>query len=97
MPLEISEHNRKSDRILVLKPIDGKPRTTMGLTDTGLFTGDNELHAIMDQVTCLWHMRYKNGITPLVLKGQFTSFDKLYRYAETYFKKRNIDIIEVLD
>jgi hypothetical protein len=39
-----------SDRTLVLKPIEGKkPLSSIGATDTRLFTGENTVHAIMDK------------------------------------------------
>lgn len=89
---------RKSDRILVLEKIEGKNTiNSTGLVENRLFTGENELHAIMDEQSCLWSLKYKMGSPPEPLKQRFTSFRALYKFAEDYFLKRNIRIKEVLD
>lgn len=89
---------RKSDRQLVLEVIPGtKMLSSIGTLDSRLFKGENELHAIMDPRTCLWFFRYKCGVLPDQLKPKFTSFAKLFKHAEEYFKKRNVRIKEVLD
>lgn len=89
---------RSSDRILVLKPIDGaKPLSSTGLVDTRLFTGENKLHAIMDDTNCMWRLKYDQGGLPPALKQTFTGFSKLIDYTKTYFKKRNIEIVDILD
>lgn len=89
---------RSSDRVLVLKLMDDKaPIATTGLADRRIFTGENNLHAVMDPQTCLWNMRYDAGTVPQPLKQSFTSFKALYEYAEGYFKRRNILISEVKD
>jgi hypothetical protein len=89
---------RSPDRILVLKTIDDKkPLSSKGLVDARLFTGENKLHAIMDQQTSLWKLKYDQGNVPVPLQCHFTSFAKLKLYAEDYFRKRNIEIIEVKD
>ena len=86
-----------SDRVLVLKVKDGKaPLTSTGLVDNRLFSGENNLHGVMDPQSCLWSFKYEMGGLPPALKDQkFTSFSVLKRYAEEYFKKRNIEIVEV--
>lgn len=87
----------RSERILVLKPIDGKkPLSSTGLTDPSLFTGGNSLSAIMDNQTCLWTFKYAQGTMPPVLRKQFTTFGRLLDYARAYYAKRNIKIEEVL-
>jgi hypothetical protein len=84
------------DRILVLEPIDGKkPLTTHGLVDTKLFKGGNQLHAVKDTNTDLWKFKYESGTLPDNLKQHFTSFSRLYQYAEEYFGKRNLRVIKV--
>src|SRR6267154_264664 len=89
---------RSPDRVLVLKVKDGKkPISTTGAADPRLFSGENKLHAVMDQQTCLWRLKYDMGIVPESLKVSFTSFKALRQYAEAYYGKRNIDIIEVRD
>jgi hypothetical protein len=93
-----SDKQRSPNRTLVLKPIEGMTALKgTGLTDPRLFTGRNELHAIMDDSTCLWRMRYNDGILPQQLKQSFTSFRLLREHAERYFKQRNIEIVEVKD
>jgi hypothetical protein len=90
---------RKSDRILVIKPIDGKtPLSSTGLLDPRIFTGEgNNLHATMDTSNCIWYFKYENGGLPNELKQRFTSFNKLMDFAEIYFNKRNLKIVEVID
>lgn len=89
---------RSHDRILELAVIDGKAAlSSTGMVDTRLFTGGNKLHAIMDLETCLWRFKYDDGILPQPLKGVFTSFKALRKFAEEYFLKRNIRITEVKD
>lgn len=86
------------DRVLVLKVKEGmKPMSTTGAADPRLFTGENKLHAIMDPQSCLWKMRYDSGIVPLPLQGTFTGFRALKKFADAYYDKRNIEIIEVRD
>jgi len=89
---------RSPDRILVLKIIDDKkPLSSKGLVDSRLFTGDNKLHAVMDQQSALWSFKYDQGIVPAPLKCQFTSFKALKAHADLYFASRNIEIVEVKD
>lgn len=90
--------NRSTDIILKLKPIDGAPRSTQGIVDRSLFTGGNNLHAVMDIQTCLWHLKYDLGGLPPKLRGmQFTSLPLLLKYVKTYMKTRNVDIVEIID
>lgn len=88
---------RSTDRILVLKPQEGKAKSTTGLTDPRLFAGSNELHAIMDERTTLWFLKLKYGGLEPSLKQRFTDFNKLLEFTTQYYKKRNIDIVEVKD
>lgn len=83
------------DRVLKLKVKDGeKPKNSIGNTDPRLFTGDNKLHAIMDQQTTLWHLKYEMGDVPQPLKCQFTSFKMLKQHADEYFATRNIEVVQ---
>jgi len=90
---------RSPDRILVLKVKDGKtgPRTSGGVIDKRLFSGDNKLHAVMDTQTALWKLKYDAGSVPMPLQCSFTSFKALRAYTEAYFSKRDIEITEVKD
>jgi hypothetical protein len=90
-----------SDRILMLSPIEGKKATdSMGIVDPRLFSkgeDSNRLHAIMDPETCLWSFKYEKGAVPPALKGTYTGFRALKKFAEAYFLNRNIQITEVKD
>lgn len=98
MALKGVVQNASTDRILVLETVDNtKPLSSTGMVDTRLFTGENELHAVRDNQTCLWTFKYKCGGLPPPLKQQFTGFKALKSFAEGYFKKRNIRIKEVID
>jgi len=89
---------RSPDRILVLKPIDGKkPLNTSGVADPRLFNGENKLHAVMDEQSCLWKLKYDMGIVPEAMKGTFTGFKALKKFADEYYGRRNIQIVEVKD
>lgn len=89
---------KNSDRILVLAPMEGKfVKSGTGIVDKQLFTGGNNLHAIMDNASCLWILKYDHGALPPVLKQKWTSFSKLYAFVEDYMNKRNIQIKEVID
>ena len=89
---------RSDDRILVLKTQDGKNTlSNTGLIDNRLFTGENKLHAVLEQDTNLWKLKYDNGIVPEALRQKFTSFAKLKSHCEAYFNKRNIEIEKVID
>lgn len=89
---------KSPDRILVLKAIEGKkPLNTLGVADPRLFTGENKLHAVMDSDTCLWKLKYDMGIVPEGMKGTFTGFRALKKFADEYYSRRNIEIVEVKD
>ncbi len=87
-----------SDRILVLEVMDGKkPMSSLGVVDPSLFKeGGNRLHAVMDPATCLWSFKYDKGSVPPALKGSFTGFRALKKYADNYFHSRNVSVKEVL-
>jgi len=93
----IAKENRKTDIVLVLKPIDGSPRHASGLIDRKLFTGENNLHAIMDTQTCLWRVQYEHGTVPEPLRQRFTSYAMLIKFVTDYMKRRNINIVEIRD
>lgn len=94
----VPDKNRKTDIILVLKPIDGKPKNSTGLVDRQLFTGENNLHAIMDTQTCLWHLKYDRGVLPPHLRDkQFTGYSAMLKYVKDYMLTRNIEISEIRD
>lgn len=89
---------RSPDRVLVLKVKEGKkPISSTGTADPRIFSGENKLHAIMDPQSCLWRFKYDMGIVPEPLKCVFTSFSALKKHADTYYSRRNIDIVEVKD
>lgn len=93
-------NNLKSDdRILVLKPMEGKDatRASTGDTDPRLFTGNNRLHIIMDPPTGFWYFKYDHGGLPGALSDRYTRYKQAFQVAEAYFKKRNVEIVEVID
>lgn len=87
---------RKTDRILVLERIDPKNKNN-GMVDPRVFSGENNLHVIMDLVTGLWTFKYERGIVPGALRERFTSFLQAYNFADNYLKTKNIKIVEVRD
>ena len=97
---EIENPKLKSNkRTLVLKVRDNeKPKSSSGLIDPRLFSGENELYAVMDDVNCMWYLKYKQGGLPESLRNhKFTNFSTLLNYTKKYFLKRNIEIAEVID
>jgi hypothetical protein len=89
---------RKDNRVLVLRQIEGQKKlNSTGMVDNRLFTGENNLLACLDPGNCLWSLRYNHGIMQQSLKGQFTSFKAAYDAAQNYYKKRGVEIVEVLD
>lgn len=99
----ISEESkmRSPDRILVLRPIEGKkPLDTMLRVDPRLFKDGedaNRLHGIMDLETSLWSLKYEKGHIPQSLSGKFTGFKELLNSVKNYYNQRNIEIVEVKD
>ncbi len=95
MQLE-SDKMLKTDRILVLEPIDEtKVKGTTGLVDNRLFKGGNKLHAVMEGPTAFWYFKYEAGGLPEPLKQKFTTFNTLLRFAENYFAKRGLKVVRV--
>lgn len=90
---------RRTDRILVLKPVEGKSsKSSTGLVDPRLFKGENSLHVVMDPSSCLWSFKYEQGGLPFPLRDvSFTSFGKALNHAKEYFKSRNVEIVEIKD
>lgn len=86
------------DRVIKLEVMDDKlPKTSMGMVDASLFTGENNLHARIDPQNMMWTLHYERGAIPGGLKDQkWTSFSKLYKDLELYFNNRNIKITEVV-
>lgn len=88
---------RKTDRVLRLKAREGGSKSSTGLVDKRLFTGDNSLHVIQNDQG-LWNFKYAEGAVPPVLKNQsFTSFDLAYSHAKRYFDTRNVEIVGIDD
>lgn len=97
--LDPKENNKlkSDDRVFTLSVIDEKlPLTYHGMVDKRLFTGENKLHAVKDPQYQLWYLKYEMGAVPEPLKQQFTSFKVLHKFCVEYFKKRNIEIKEVV-
>lgn len=95
---EENPKHRKDVRVLVLKQIEGQQKlNSTGMVDNRLFTGDNNLQAIRDPQTSLWSLRLQHGIIQQALKGSFTGFNACLERAREYYKRRGVDIVEVLD
>lgn len=89
---------RNSDRVFVLEKMEGlDTKSSKGMVDNRLFTGENRLHAKMDPHNCQWYMQYDSGVIPQSLSGRFTSFDKLKAHVEQYYNRRNIKIKQIID
>lgn len=86
------------DRVIKLEVKDGTlPKSSTGMVDSSLFTGDNKIHARIDPQTMMWTLHYEKGAIPGGLKEQkWTSFARLYKDLDLYFKDRNIKITEVV-
>lgn len=99
MWMDTATNVRSNDRVLALEVIDGmKAKSSTGLLDTRLFTGEQQLHLKMDPQTCFWSFQYSNnGVIPEPLRCKFTGFKAAMKYAEDYFKRRNIKITEIRD
>jgi hypothetical protein len=87
---------RQNDRILVLEKIDPKSKDNT-LIDSRVFTGENQLHAVMDTNNCMWTLRYEHGTIPPALRMKFTDFKSMLKIVEDYFKNKNIKIVKVVD
>lgn len=93
------EKMRSNDRVLVLEVIDGtKPKTATGLTDSRLFSGEenDSLHAVQSP-TGLWTCKYSRSTLPEPLRQTFTSFNRLREYVDGYYNRRNLRIAKVID
>lgn len=94
--LESKMHSNK--RALIVKVKEGeKARSTAGLVDSRLFTGQNKLFALKEPVGNLWMLRYESGMIPPVLRQKFTKFSNLLDHTQRYFSKRGLEITEVID
>lgn len=89
----------KSDhRIIVLRLMEGKKTIDSGgRPDPRLFTGENKLHAQFSHQTGMWKLHYDFGAIPGGLQNLFTTFPETLDHVKTYFSKRNIEVIDVVD
>jgi hypothetical protein len=96
---EQDDKQRKTERTLIVRLKEGLKgaKTTTGMVDSRIFQGKENVVAVMDEQTCLWRLRYRAGILPEPLLQQFTSFEKLMKFAREYFGKRGMDIVDVKD
>lgn len=86
------------DRTFVFKRIEGVgTKSSTGIVDERIFSGENKLHACKEPQTGLWFMKYDMGGLPPALKQKWTGFGAMLKYAREYFRKRGIDIVEVED
>lgn len=88
---------RSDDRVIELNKIDGKHTIgTNGLVDNRLFTGENKLHAAMEP-NGLWYVYYDKGFVEPALRVKFTNFPALMKFLVDHYRKRNIQVREILD
>jgi len=85
------------DRVIVIKPMEGKNvLSSTGMVDNRLFSGENKLHGIWDNVRGNWYLKYEIGGLPEGLRdNRFTTFSELLNYTKEYFRKRNIEVVSV--
>lgn len=95
--MQAAKINVEGIRYLSLKPMDDKkPLASNGNTDPRLFTGENKLKAVRGD-TSLWTMQYEKGMIPPELRNSYTKFSALMTAAQAFYKKRNIDVKEILE
>lgn len=98
MDKNVNERNRKTDIVIVLRPKEGKTaKNALMEVDNRLFTGKNNLHAIMDIQTCLWSLKFDSGLLPPLLRQQYTSFTKLLIDVKNYYSRRDVVVAEIID
>ena len=92
-----SDKMTSPDRVFKLKIADSKkPKNSLGMVDSRLFSGENNLHVKKDPETCFWYFEYDMGAVPGPLKHKFTGYSAAIKHVTLYFKTRNIEIEEVL-
>lgn len=85
-------------RVIGLKPMDGKKaRDAAGMVDSRLFNGENKLHANYIDRTGMWKLHYDVGSLPGGLQMAFTTFSDLLTHVKNYFRKRNVEVTDVID
>lgn len=72
-------------------------KNTLGTTDNRLLTGEGTVVIYFDSIVSLWGFRYTHGVMPQPLQNKFTSFSKAKAFAEHYYGRRGLDIIEYKD
>lgn len=102
MTYDIEERRRNkmigNDRVIVLRVKEGmKAMSAAGVVDTRLFTDENRLHAVYDDRTGMWNMKYETGGLPGALQQKFIEFNDLVEAARKYYGSRNIEIKEILN
>jgi hypothetical protein len=89
---------RSYDRVILLKPMEGKEViSSTGKVDPRLFSGGNKLHAVYNVHTGLWELKVENGSIAGGLQGQFSEFESLMIHVTSYFNRRNIEVVGVID
>lgn len=96
--MQHASKERLTNRTLVIRPKEGRsPKSSTGLIDQRIFTGENNLHVIQDKSSNLWSFKYDSGGLPEPLKERFSTFNNALVVAKSYFDKRDIQIVEVID
>lgn len=95
---EMSKHVRNDERTLVMQRIPGQNvLTNTGMIDNRIYKGETNMKIVRDPTTMMWNFKYEHGVLPEKLKCTFTSFREIIRFANDYFKKRNLEIVEIID
>ncbi len=90
--------HRSNDRVLVLERIEGENTvSSTGLIDNRLYKGGNRLHAVLDDRTTLWELKYEQGTLPPALQQRWTSFKSLVSFATRYFGSRGLKLVKIED
>lgn len=101
LPFDLAQREfakmRSLDRVIQLQPMDGKKTlSSTGAVDNRLFSGDNRLHAVFNPQDGFWTLKFEKGILVDALDQKWSQFDLCLKHVEDYFKKRNIEIVDVI-
>jgi len=99
MAMSTMSNTSSPDRVLKLGVINDKlPKTSTGMVDTSLFTGENNIHARIDGQTMMWTVPLRKRAQcpgPLRTRSGLV-FLNCTKTLELYFANRNIKITEVI-
>jgi hypothetical protein len=86
------------ERVLKVEKIPGEHTlSSSGTVANSLFKGDNPLYAYKGKDGLGWYLRYKSGELPEPLKQCFTTFPILFKFVESYFRRRGLRLYEEMN